>query len=61
MEPAETLWDALLKYYTEAEAQLWLTLPHPQLEGQVPAILCAQGNSEPVWQVLDRLEADGYI
>lgn len=61
MEPSISMWDTLLQYYSAAEAQLWLTLPHPQLENQVPAVLCAQGNSEPVWEVLDRLGTDGYI
>ncbi|MEM1344815.1 MAG: hypothetical protein AAGI34_09580 [Pseudomonadota bacterium] len=55
------IWETLLKYYTEPEALRWLTEPHPQLDDQAAAVLLAQGNPDPVWRILERLEADGYL
>ena len=51
----------LMDYYNADEINEWLSSPHPQLEGQVPANLIQNGQFEPVEAILDRLDADAYI
>lgn len=48
-------------YYTNDEIRIWLYAPHPQLEGQRAIDLIHKGRVEDIFQVLDRLDADGYL
>lgn len=51
----------LAEFYTEAELDLWVYLPHPQLDGQPPKLLVDSGRAEEVHRLIDRLAADAYI
>lgn len=58
------LWDRLLEYYTEDEAVIWLTLPHPRLDGRIPAKMLAEQEQHSIDQLhrlLDALDADAYV
>lgn len=55
----ETIWDLLLQYYTEDEARRWLTVPHPMLKGELPAVYLALGNTHAVTQVIQMM--DGQV
>jgi uncharacterized protein (DUF2384 family) len=57
----ERLMNALYIFYTDEEARLWLTLPHPQLDGETPADVLAAGGWNRVWQIIDSLESGAYI
>ena len=48
-------------YYSEAEARLWLTEPHPQLDGNSADDAIAAGQSDIVHAIIDRLESDGHL
>lgn len=53
----ETVWDALLEYYTEDEAKKWLTMPHPMLNGELPAVYLAWGNDFAVMNAIRSMDA----
>lgn len=54
--------EALLdEFYTQDEAQLWLSLPHPQLEGRVPNDVIADGRADEVLAILRRLNDGAYL
>ncbi|MCR9219383.1 MAG: helix-turn-helix domain-containing protein [Alphaproteobacteria bacterium] len=48
-------------YYTPEEIRAWLYARHPQLEGERAIDVVAQGQSERVLAVIDRLDADVYL
>eukprot|EP00752_Nemacystus_decipiens_P017038 g15255.t1 len=48
-------------YYTPEEIRAWLYARHPQLEGERAIDVVAQGQSERVLAVIDRLDADAYL
>lgn len=48
-------------YYSPAEADRWLTSPHPQLSGMQPFKVIDRGGSSEVHAIIDRLDADAYI
>ncbi len=48
-------------YYTNDEVRIWLYARHPQLEGQRAIDLIHEGKVIEIFQVLDRLDADGYL
>ena len=48
-------------YYSNDEVRLWLYARHPQLDGERAVDLIHQGRMVDVLQVLDRLDADGYL
>jgi len=45
----------LAELYTEAELDLWIYRPHPQLGGQSPCRLVDTGRAEHVHQLIDRM------
>ncbi len=51
----------LSEYYTPEESDMWITSPHPQLEGQRPIDVMARGDYDAVHAILDRLDGDGYL
>lgn len=51
----------LLDFYTEPEIEVWLTRPHPQLAGRSAAEMVAAGEVEVVHEIVDRLDAGGYL
>lgn len=54
--------DRLLEYYSRDEAQQWMVLPHPQLEGQAPiSVMKLNGGPKLVNAILDRLDSDNYL
>jgi len=50
----------LLKHYTPAAVQVWMTSIHPQLDAR-PIDLINAGKSNLVEQVIDRLDGDVYL
>lgn len=58
---ADRIKSRLGEYYTPEETDRWLSSPHPQLEGALPADLIARGEHNVVHQVLDRLDSGGYL
>ena len=55
----ETIWDILLEYYNEDEARRWLTMPHPMLKGELPAVYLALDNTHAVENVIRMM--DGQV
>lgn len=55
------LYDRLLDYYTPDEIEVWMTSPHPQLSNATPRSLTRGGYLNEVHQILDRLDAEGYL
>lgn len=51
----------LSEFYTEPEIEVWLTRPHPQLAGRSAAEMVSAGEVEVVHEIIDRLEAGGYL
>lgn len=51
----------LAEFYTEAELDLWIYRPHPQLGDQSPCRLVDSGRAEEVHQLIDRMESGTYI
>jgi transcriptional regulator with XRE-family HTH domain len=51
----------LQEYYTAEEIRIWLYARHPQLDGERAIDLINRGQSEPVLNVLDRLDAEVYL
>lgn len=52
-EDALSMWDELLKMYSEEEAELFLRTPQPFMGGLVPSVEMAKGNSQPIWDWID--------
>ncbi len=52
-EDAKSMWDELTELYTEAEAEVFLRTPQPFLNGGVPSVEMAKGNSQPIWDWID--------
>lgn len=53
--------ERLAGYYTVEEIDVWLSAPHPQLDGQTPEGLIASGGRDQVTAIIDRLDADAYF
>lgn len=51
----------LAEFYTEAELDLWIYRPHPQLDDVPPRQVVDQGRAEEVHALIDRLEAGSYL
>ncbi len=51
----------LSDYYTEAEIEIWLHRPHPQLDGRSPAAAVSSGRSEAVHRIIDLLDNGAYL
>lgn len=49
------------EYLTPAEAMIWLSRPHAQLEGEKPIDVLEAGQFERVQAILDRLDAGAYL
>lgn len=49
----KSMWDELLELYTEEEAETFLRTPQPFLDGGVPSVEMAKGNSGPIWHWID--------
>ncbi len=48
-------------YYTNDEIRVWLYARHPQLDGERAIDLIHEGRVIEILQILERLDADGYI
>ncbi|MEM6934572.1 MAG: antitoxin Xre/MbcA/ParS toxin-binding domain-containing protein [Pseudomonadota bacterium] len=53
--------ERLSAYYTPEEIDDWLNKPHPQLGGETAQAVIARGEKQLVHQIIDRLDADGYL
>ena len=51
----------LAEYYTEAEIDLWIRRPHPQLGGRPPARAVDAGEAEAVHAIIDRMDEGGFL
>lgn len=51
----------LARFYTEAELDLWIYRPHPQLGDLSPRHLVDQGRAEEIHHLIDRMESGTYI
>lgn len=51
----------LAEFYTEAEIELWLQRPHPQLGGTSPWHATTAGRSDDVHRIIDRLDEGAYL
>lgn len=51
----------LAEFYTEAELDLWIYRPHPQLDGQPPRLLVDSGRAEEVHRIIDRMDTGQYL
>lgn len=47
--------------YDDAEIELWLRLPHPQLAGQSPGHVIELGRIAEVEAIIDRMESGAYL
>ena len=61
MSDAQRIAGRLRPYYSAEEIAEWLCSPHPQLGGELPAIVINSGDVGEVDQIIDRLDSDGYI
>ena len=52
---------ALKDFYTPEEAQQWLSLPHPQLQGRTPREAIISGRKHEVWAIINRLRDCVYL
>ena len=52
--------DQLGSVYEPDEARLWLFSPHAELEGRSPADLIADGRTDEVLEIIDRLQSAAY-
>lgn len=52
--------DQLGSIYEPDEARLWLFAPHAELEGRSPADLIAEGRTDEVLEIIDRLQTASY-
>lgn len=50
----------LADFYTEAELDLWLYRPHPQL-GCAPTQAVDAGRAEEVHRIIDRMDEGAYL
>ena len=53
--------DQLGSLYEPDEARLWLFSPHAELDGQSPADLIADGRTDEVLEIIDRLQSAAYV
>ena len=51
----------LADFYTEAELDLWIHRPHPQLGDQPPRQLVDRGEAEAVHVLIDRMDSGAYL
>lgn len=51
----------LAEFYSGPELDLWIQLPHPQLNDVPPRLLIDQGRAEEVHVLIDRLDGGIYI
>ncbi len=51
----------LAEFYSDAEADLWIYRPHPQLGDVPPRHLVDLGRAEEVHALIDRMESGVYI
>ena len=53
--------DQLSSVYDPDEARLWLFSPHSELGGLRPADLIADGRTDEVLEIIDRLQSASYV
>lgn len=51
----------LRQLYSDYEIELWLRLPHPQLQWRIPQEMIDCGRFEEVEAVVDRLTSGAYL
>ncbi|MEM0990917.1 MAG: antitoxin Xre/MbcA/ParS toxin-binding domain-containing protein [Pseudomonadota bacterium] len=61
MRDASTIRQRLSTYYTDDEIERWMSAPHPQLADQAARDVFTPEGIEAVHQIIDRLDADGYL
>jgi len=47
----------LEQHFSPEKAMEWFNLPHPELENQEPAALVAEGRTDEVLALIDRMDA----
>jgi transcriptional regulator with XRE-family HTH domain len=55
------LTERLAEFFEPEDARLWLFAPHPQLNGERPAALVANGRQKEVLAVIARLEDSAFV
>jgi putative toxin-antitoxin system antitoxin component (TIGR02293 family) len=53
--------EQLVEFFEPDDVKLWLLAPHPQLGGERPADLLAEGRLEEVRAVIERLRDSAYV
>jgi transcriptional regulator with XRE-family HTH domain len=53
--------DQLAVIYDPDEARLWLFSPHSELDGNSPADFIAEGRTDEVLGIIDRLQSSAYV
>ena len=51
----------LAEFYTEAEIELWLHRPHPQLGDVSPWNMTSTGRADEVHRIIDRMDEGAYL
>jgi uncharacterized protein (DUF2384 family) len=51
----------LSRFYSDTEAQAWMSLPHPQLGGKTALQEIADGGVKNVEAIIERLECSAYL
>src|ERR1700722_5550328 len=55
------LTERLAEFFEPEDARLWLLAPHPQLNGERPADLVANGRQKEVLAVIARLQDSAFV
>jgi putative toxin-antitoxin system antitoxin component (TIGR02293 family) len=55
------LTERLAAFFKPEDVRLWLLAPHPQLNGERPAELIAEGRQKEVLDVIARLEDSAFV
>jgi len=53
--------EQLSEFYEDAEARLWLNLPHPQLGDERPIAVIEAGYDQEVLALIEQLRTGAYV
>lgn len=57
----EYLTERLAEFFEPEDARLWLFAPHPQLNGERPVDLIAEGRQKDVLAIITRLQDSAFV
>jgi len=57
----EYLTERLAEFFEPEDARLWLFAPHPQLNGERPVDLIAEGRQKDVLAIIARLQDSAFV